>query len=182
MKLSKLLLGLGAAALAFAMQTAGAEALDDVVKAGVLKVAVPQDFPPFGSVNAEMKPQGLDIDVAALIARKMGVKLELVPVTSTNRVPYLQTRKVDLVISSMGKNAEREKAIDFSEAYAPFYIGIRGHGDHAQCGILARGQAGEDVGLIHDGCLMRLDGLGRGRAGCGGVILPPRGPGVAALP
>lgn len=145
MKLSKFLLGLGAAALAFSMQTAGAEALDDVVKAGVLKVAVPQDFPPFGSVNAEMKPQGLDIDVAALIAKKMGVKLELVPVTSTNRVPYLQTRKVDLVISSMGKNAEREKAIDFSEAYAPFYNGVFGPADQKVTG--AAELAGKTIGV-----------------------------------
>ncbi|KDP86697.1 amino acid ABC transporter substrate-binding protein [Cupriavidus sp. SK-3] len=145
MKLSKLLLGLGAAALAFSMQTAGAEALDDVIKAGVLKVAVPQDFPPFGSVNAEMKPQGLDIDVAALIAKKMGVKLELVPVTSTNRVPYLQTKKVDLVISSMGKNPEREKAIDFSEAYAPFYNGVFGPAD--QKVTAAADLAGKTVGV-----------------------------------
>ncbi|KJK24219.1 amino acid ABC transporter substrate-binding protein [Burkholderiaceae bacterium 16] len=145
MKLSKLLLGLGAAALALSMQTAGAEALDDVIKAGVLKVAVPQDFPPFGSVNAEMKPQGLDIDVAALIAKKMGVKLELVPVTSTNRVPYLQTKKVDLVISSMGKNPEREKAIDFSEAYAPFYNGVFGPADQKVAG--AADLAGKTVGV-----------------------------------
>lgn len=145
MKLSKLLLGLGAAALAFSMQTAGAEALDDVIKAGVLKVAVPQDFPPFGSVNAEMKPQGLDIDVAALIAKRMGVKLELVPVTSTNRVPYLQTKKVDLVISSMGKNPEREKAIDFSEAYAPFYNGVFGPAD--QKVTAAAALAGKTVGV-----------------------------------
>lgn len=67
-----------------------------------------------------MTPQGYDIDVAKLIADKLGVKVELVPVTSANRVPYLQTNKVDLVISSLGKNAEREKVIDFSTAYAPF--------------------------------------------------------------
>ncbi|WP_156173766.1 transporter substrate-binding domain-containing protein [Cupriavidus basilensis] len=145
MKLSRLLLGLGATALAFTMHAASAEALDDVVKAGVLKVAVPQDFPPFGSVSADMKPQGLDIDVAALIARKMGVKLELVPVTSTNRVPYLQTKKVDLVISSMGKNPEREKAIDFSEAYAPFYNGVFGPAD--QKVTSAAELAGKTVGV-----------------------------------
>src|SRR5690606_16402481 len=96
---------------------------------GVLKVAVPQDFPPFGSVGKDMKPQGYDIDVAQLIGIKMGVKVELVPVTSANRVPYLQTRKVDLVISSMGKNPEREKAIDFSAAYAPFFNGVFGPSD-----------------------------------------------------
>ncbi|WP_020203238.1 MULTISPECIES: transporter substrate-binding domain-containing protein [Cupriavidus] len=152
MKLSRLLLGLGATALAFTMHAASAEALDDVVKAGVLKVAVPQDFPPFGSVSADMKPQGLDIDVAALIAKKMGVKLELVPVTSTNRVPYLQTKKVDLVISSMGKNPEREKAIDFSEAYAPFYNGVFGPADQkvASAAELAGKTVGVTRGAVED--------------------------------
>ena len=62
-----------------------------------------------------MKPQGYDIDIAELIAKEIGVKVELVPVTSANRIPYLQTHKVDLVISSLGKNPEREKVIDFSE-------------------------------------------------------------------
>ena len=100
---------------------ASADALDDVMKAGVLKVAVPQDFPPFGFVGTDMTPQRLDVDMANLIATKMGVKIELVPVTSANRIPYLQTKKADLVISSLGKNPEREKVIDFSAAYAPFF-------------------------------------------------------------
>jgi polar amino acid transport system substrate-binding protein len=103
-----------------------ADALDDVMKNKVLKVAVPQDFPPFGSVGADMKPVGYDIDVAHLIAQDMGVALELVPVSSANRIPYLTTKKVDLVISSLGKNPEREKAIDFSAAYAPFFSGVFG--------------------------------------------------------
>ena len=105
---------------------ARADALDDILKAKVLRVAVPQDFPPFGSVGTDLKPRGYDIDTAALIAQDLGVKLELVPVTSANRLPYLQTKKVDLIISSLGKNAEREKAIDFSVAYAPFYSGVFG--------------------------------------------------------
>ena len=105
---------------------ARADALGDIMAAGVIKVAVPQDFPPFGSVGADMTPVGYDIDVANLIAEKLGVSLELVPVTSANRIPYLQTKKVDLVISSLGKNPDREKVIDFTSAYAPFYNGVFG--------------------------------------------------------
>ncbi len=101
-----------------------ADALSDVTARGAIRVAVPQDFPPFGSVGIDMAPRGYDIDVANLIAEKLGVKTELVPVTSANRVPYLQTNKVDLVISSLGKNADREKVIDFSVAYAPFFNGV----------------------------------------------------------
>lgn len=153
MKLPKLLTGLLAASLLIAtVHTASAEALDDIHKNGVLRVAVPQDFPPFGSVSSDMKPQGLDIDVASLIASKLGVKLELVPVTSANRIPYLQTKKVDLVISSMGKNPEREKVIDFSDAYAPFFNGVFGPADQkvANAGDLANKTIGVTRGSVED--------------------------------
>ncbi|ENN89725.1 antigenic protein [Rhizobium freirei PRF 81] len=101
-----------------------ADALSDIAGRGTIRIAVPQDFPPFGSVSTDMQPQGYDIDVAKLIGEKLGVKVELVPVTSANRVPYLQTNKVDIVISSLGKNPDRERVIDFSTAYAPFFNGV----------------------------------------------------------
>jgi len=129
MKRSSLLLGLLALPMLFAPLAGHAEALDDIMKSGTLKVAVPQDFPPFGSVTSDLKPVGYDIDVANLIGKKLGVKVELVPVTSANRIPYLQTKKVDLVISSLGKNPDREKVIDFSDAYAPFFNGVFGAAD-----------------------------------------------------
>ena len=97
-----------------------------IMKGKVIKVAVPQDFAPFGSAGPDLKPVGYDIDMANLIAKELGVKAEIIPVTSANRIPYLQTKKADLVISSLGKNAEREKVIDFSAAYAPFFSGVYG--------------------------------------------------------
>ncbi|HMV39407.1 transporter substrate-binding domain-containing protein [Plasticicumulans sp.] len=127
MKLLKTLLA--AVCLSLTAATAHADALTDIQGAGVLKVAVPQDFPPFGSVGLDLQPQGYDIDVARLLAKGLGVKVELVPVTSANRIPYLQTKKVDLVISSLGKNPEREKTIDFSIAYAPFFLAVFGPQD-----------------------------------------------------
>ena len=66
------------------MGAANADQLDDITKSGVLKVAVPQDFPPFGSVGADMQPHGYDIDMATYLAQKLNVKLELVPVTSAH--------------------------------------------------------------------------------------------------
>ena len=108
---------------------ADTDTLAKIKKSGVLKVAVPQDFPPFGSVGPDMQPLGYDIDMAGLIAKSFGVKLELIPVTSTNRIPYLTTEKVDLVISSLGKNAKREAVIDFADAYAPFFNGVFGPAD-----------------------------------------------------
>ena len=120
-----LTLALASVAMLAAAGAAQAQnALDNVLKAKTIKIAVPTDYPPYGSVDKTMTPQGLDVEMAQLIARKLGVKVELVPVTSANRIPYLQTRKADLVISTLGKNAEREKVIDFSSAYAPFFQAV----------------------------------------------------------
>lgn len=99
-------------------------ALDTITKSKTIKIAIPTDYPPYGFVGPDMKPQGLDVAMAELIAAKLGVKVELVPVTSANRIPYLQTKKADLVISTLGKNPEREKVIAFSSAYAPFYQAV----------------------------------------------------------
>ena len=99
-------------------------ALDGILKSKEIKIAIPTDFPPYGFVGTDLQPQGLDIDMARLIATKLGAKLELVPVTSANRIAYLQTKKADLVISTLGKNAEREKVIDFTAAYSPFFQAI----------------------------------------------------------
>jgi len=99
-------------------------ALDAILAKKSITIAIPTDFPPYGFVGVDLKPQGLDIDMANLIAAKLGVKAELVPVSSANRIPYLQTKKADLVISTLGKNAEREKVIDFTAAYSPFFQAV----------------------------------------------------------
>lgn len=108
--------------------------LDRIIEAGTIKIAVPQDFAPFGSVDANGDLEGYDIDVANLIGEDLGVEVELVPVTSDNRIPFLQTEKADLVISSMGANPERAKSIFFSIPYAPFFSGIYGSADISDVG------------------------------------------------
>jgi polar amino acid transport system substrate-binding protein len=110
---------------------AQADELASIMAAKIIKVAVPQDFAPFGSAGLDLKPQGYDIDMANLIAKALGVRADLIPVTSANRIAYLQTHKADIVISSLGKSAEREKVIDFSDAYAPFFSGVFGIKDIA---------------------------------------------------
>ncbi|MGD1854399.1 MAG: transporter substrate-binding domain-containing protein [Leptolyngbyaceae cyanobacterium] len=110
-----------------ASTASGGSTLDTVLSAGMIRIAVPQDSPPFGSVGTDGQPQGYDVDVAQMIAESMEVELELVPVTSTNRIPYLETGRADLVISSMGATPERAKSIYFSSTpYAPFFSGIYG--------------------------------------------------------
>jgi polar amino acid transport system substrate-binding protein len=101
-------------------------ALDGIMKSKTIKIAVPTDFPPYGMVGVDLAPQGLDVDMANYIGKQMGVKVELVPVTSANRIAYLQTKKADLVISTLGKNPDREKVIDFTAAYSPFFQAVFG--------------------------------------------------------
>ena len=97
--------------------------LSEILKRGKVNIAVPESFPPFGSLGADGEHQGYDVDVAKLVAKDLGVDLELVPVTSKQRIPFLETNRVDLVISSMGANPSRAKSINFSSAYAPFFSG-----------------------------------------------------------
>ena len=125
--MKKLLIALAGAACLFTQITAAkADQLQDIEKRGVIRIAVPQDFPPFGSVGTDLQPQGYDIDMARYLASQMKLKLQLVPVTSANRVPYLDMPCGAVSIFSLGKNAEREKVIDFSRAYAPFFLGVFG--------------------------------------------------------
>jgi polar amino acid transport system substrate-binding protein len=118
----KIALLLGVSTLALAAQAQNA--LDEVLAKKTILIAIPTDFPPYGFVGIDLKPQGLDVEMANYIAAKLGAKVELVPVTSANRIAYLQTKKADLVISTLGKNPEREKVIDFTAAYSPFYQAV----------------------------------------------------------
>jgi polar amino acid transport system substrate-binding protein len=117
---------LGIAALGvFASPAAHADALDSIQKAGVVRIGVFEDYPPFGSIGPDMQPQGYDIDVANLIGKALNVKVELVQVTGDNRMAYLADHKADMLLS-VGQTPEREKVIDFSQPYAPYYLAVFG--------------------------------------------------------
>jgi polar amino acid transport system substrate-binding protein len=111
--------------VSLAPSVARADALDDITKAGTIKVGVFGDFPPFSSVSTDMSLKGYDIDVAQILADTLKVKPSLVTVTGQNRIPYLTERRVDILLS-VGYSAEREKVIDFTDAYAPYYIAVIG--------------------------------------------------------
>jgi len=98
--------------------------IEQIKKNGVIRIAVPEDTPLFGTIGADGEHTGYDVDVAKMVAADMGVEVELVPVTSANRIPYLTSGKVDLVISSMGVKPERAEVINFSNAYAPFFWAV----------------------------------------------------------
>ena len=95
-----------------------ADRLDDIRKAGVLRVATFDSNPPFGYVDATSNQiVGLDVDYAKALADKLGVKLELQPTNPANRIPFLTSKKVDLVLANFTITDERAKQVDFSIPY-----------------------------------------------------------------
>lgn len=129
-KLFSAALGLAAAmAMTFSAPVHAEDTLAAVAAKKSISIGIPTDFPPFGFVGPDFKPEGLDVQVAKLIAEKLGVKANLVPVSTPNRIPYLQTGKIDLIVSALGKTPERAKVIDFTIPYSPFYLGVFGPKD-----------------------------------------------------
>src|SRR5690606_27987763 len=87
--------------------------LQDILSAGKVRIGVPIDVPPFGFVDADNEPTGLDVDVAKLIGEALGVEVELQQITGANRIPYLVTDRLDMVISAMGATPERAQQVAF---------------------------------------------------------------------
>ena len=92
-----------------------------IKKQGLLRVGVKCDYPPDGYLDAQGKPQGVEVSLAKQIAAyAFGSpdKVELACVTAANRIPSLQGGKIDLILATLGVSAERAQVIDFSDNYA----------------------------------------------------------------
>jgi polar amino acid transport system substrate-binding protein len=116
----------GLTALCLGLSDARADAFAEILNKGTVRIAVPLDVPPFGSTNQERKAEGFDIDLAEMVGKALGVKVELQQVTGANRIPYLITDKVDIVISVMGLTPERAKQIMFTAPYADTHLAVFG--------------------------------------------------------
>ncbi|PZR12497.1 MAG: amino acid ABC transporter [Azospirillum brasilense] len=101
---------------------ARADTLDTIKSRKKLMVAIDLGSPPFGQTDAQMQPAGSDVETAKLLAADWGMPLEIVQVTSPNRVPFLLTGKADMVIASFSVTEERQKVIDFSRPYGVIQI------------------------------------------------------------
>jgi putative glutamine transport system substrate-binding protein len=135
---------------AVSSSVARAGALDDIKARGKLIAGVKGDYKPFGYFETDGKHVGLDLDIARMFAKALlgdENKVELVPVTSAERIPALQSNKVDIIIATMTITEERKTQVDFSEPYflsgslllVPKRSAIRGQED----------LRGKTVGVIH---------------------------------
>jgi polar amino acid transport system substrate-binding protein len=119
--------GLLAASLALAIPTAAlSDTLDTIKQRKKILVGVDIGAPPYGMLDAQAKQTGSDVEAARLLAKDMGVELEIVPVSGPNRVPFLLTRKADIVMASFSITDERKKVINFSEPYGVVPVVVAG--------------------------------------------------------
>jgi polar amino acid transport system substrate-binding protein len=109
----KRLFGAGLAALAGVAFAAGASAqtLDKIKSRGVLVVGTKADYKPFGFRDPSGAIVGFEPDIGKEVADKLGVKLELEPVVSSNRMQFLQQGKIDLMIATMNDKPDRRQVV-----------------------------------------------------------------------
>ena len=116
------LVTLAAAALAWlglaAAPPASAQTVDEIISRGTINIGVLVDIPPYASLNEKQEPDGYDADVAKLLGRYLGVKVNLVQLTAANRIPFLVTNKVDILVATFGITPERAKQVLFSNPYS----------------------------------------------------------------
>jgi polar amino acid transport system substrate-binding protein len=100
-----------AGAVAFAAVPAKADAIDDIKERGVLRVGVKADYKPYGFRDTSGAIIGIEPDLAQDVADKLGVKVEFIPVVSSNRMQFLQQGKIDLMIATMTDKPDRRKVV-----------------------------------------------------------------------
>ncbi len=143
------------AAVAMLPVSALAQSVDDIISRGKLIIAVDTTTPPYGFLDAELKPTGFDIEVATKMGEALGVPVEFVTVTSPGRIPALLTKQVDAVVSIFSITPARAIQVDYTIPYAgqsavliaPKSTAIRGHAD------LVGKKVGLTRGTAEDGIL-----------------------------
>lgn len=113
-----LAVGLLAAAFPALGTAASARTLEDAKSDGTIVVGIQGDNSPWGFVNSSGQQDGFDADMAKAFADSLRVKVEFMPLAVANRIPALQTGKVDVLFATMAMTAERAKSIQYSIPYA----------------------------------------------------------------
>lgn len=119
--------------------------LEQIQEDGTIRIGVFSDKNPFGFVDENGEYQGYDIALAERMAEDMGVEIEYVSTEPANRVEYLETGKVDVILANFTVTDERAQVVDFCNPYMNVSIGVASPED-AQVKDLA--DLGEDDAVI----------------------------------
>src|SRR5258708_3023388 len=101
--------------LAIAAAPAAAQTLEKIKQRGTLIVGSKADYKPFGFRDPSGAIVGFEPDIAKLVADKLGVKLEVESVVSSNRMQFLQQGKIDLMIATMNDKPDRRLLVGIIE-------------------------------------------------------------------
>ena len=141
---------------------AEAQTVDEIIKRGKVVIAIDTTVPPYGMLDTNNQPTGIDVEVANLIGKNLKVPVELVTVNSPGRIPALLSNRVDMVVAIFSITAERALQVSFSIPYAgqsavliaPKTANIKGPDD------LKNLKVGVTRGALEDGALTQMNPAG----------------------
>ena len=130
-----------------------AQTLDKIKQRGVLVVGTKADYKPFGFRDPTGAIVGFEPDLAKDVADKLGVKLQIEPVVSSNRMQFLQQGKIDLMIATMNETDERRKTVGIVEP--SYYASGVNVFANSKAGLKSWEAAQGPEGLRHSGRLVQ---------------------------
>ncbi|MBO7673424.1 MAG: transporter substrate-binding domain-containing protein [Atopobiaceae bacterium] len=98
--------------------------LDDIKSSGKIIIGVFSDKAPFGYVDDSGTYQGYDVVFANRLVQDLGVDVDWVATDPANRVPLLESNKVDIVLANFTVTDERAEKVDFSLPYMKVQLGV----------------------------------------------------------
>jgi polar amino acid transport system substrate-binding protein len=98
--------------------------LDEIKESGVINIGVFSDKSPFGYVDENGDYQGYDIYLGNRIGEDLGVEVNYVSTEAANRIEYLQTGKVDIILANFTVTEARAQEVDFALPYMNVALGV----------------------------------------------------------
>lgn len=98
--------------------------LDEIKESGTINIGVFSDKNPFGYVDENGEYQGYDVYFAKRIGEDLGVEVNFVSTEAANRIEYLQTGKVDVILANFTVTEERAEEVDFALPYMNVALGV----------------------------------------------------------
>ena len=107
-----------------ASSSAGFRTLDEIKESGTINIGVFSDKSPFGYVDENGEYAGYDVYFAERIGKDLGVEINYVSTEAANRIEYLQTGKVDIILANFTVTEERAEEVDFALPYMNVALGV----------------------------------------------------------
>ena len=98
--------------------------VDEIKESGTINIGVFSDKSPFGYVDEKGEYQGYDVYFGNRIGEDLGVKINYVSTEAANRIEYLQTGKVDIILANFTVTEERAQEVDFALPYMNVALGV----------------------------------------------------------